>query len=85
MDKGVLYSGIGHIGLILWVFIGGFFIRHDDAPEIAVTEVFLVSSAEFEAILGASPTAPAPEAPQTDIATPAPVVPAEETPAPTPP
>jgi hypothetical protein len=82
MDKGVLYSGIGHIGLILWVFIGGFFIRHDDAPEIAVTEVSMMTSAEFEAMLAAAPTAPAPEAAQTDIATPTPPTPIEEPPAP---
>lgn len=77
MDKGVTYSGIGHIGLILWVFIGGFFIRHDDNTEVSVTEVSLVTSAEFEAIMAASPTAPAPDAPQTDISSPAP---APETP-----
>lgn len=83
MNKGVIISGIGHIGLILWVLIGGFFTRHE-APEIAVTEVSLISSAEFEAIQAASPTAPAPEPAQTEIAAPAPVQPEPEAPPPEP-
>lgn len=70
MDKGLLYSGVGHFGLILWVTIGGFFIRHDDAMDMAVTEVSLMTSAEFDAMQAARPTSPAPEAPQAEAETP---------------
>ncbi|MDG1279919.1 MAG: cell envelope biogenesis protein TolA [Pseudorhodobacter sp.] len=74
MDKGTLYSGIGHIGLIAYVAIGGLFFRHENPEPVAVTEVSLLSSSEFEALLAASPTAPPPDPAQTEIATPAPVV-----------
>ncbi|MFN4173134.1 MAG: cell envelope biogenesis protein TolA, partial [Pseudorhodobacter sp.] len=75
MDKGVIISGAGHAGLILWVLIGGFFQRPDDALAVPMTEVSLLSGAEFEALLAASPTAPPPEPAQTDVAAPAPVAP----------
>jgi len=84
MNKGTIISGAGHLGLILWVLIGGFFSRPDDAPTVQMTEVSLLSSAEFEAILAATPTAPSPEPVQTDVATPAPVVPEADAPPPEP-
>ncbi|WP_050528490.1 hypothetical protein [Pseudorhodobacter aquimaris] len=91
MDKGTLFSGLGHAGLIAWVFIGGFFIRHDTVQEVAMTEVSLVSSAEFEAMQAAVPMPevarpePAPQtSPDVDEVAPeaAPDLPDEQTPGP---
>jgi hypothetical protein len=76
MDKGLFYSGIGHVGLIVWVVVGGFFIRHDDVQDATVTEVSLMSSAEFDALAALSPTAPAPAPEAVDV----PADPVEETP-----
>ncbi len=77
MNKGVIISGIGHAGLILWVVLGDFLFQPQDAPEVAVTEVSLLTSAEFDAMLAAAPSAP-PSTEQTD----APAEPAIEVPEP---
>ncbi len=83
MDRGTLASGVGHAALIVWIAVGGLFSRHDDNPEMAVTEVSLVSSAEFAAIEALSPTAPPPKPSQTDVAVPEAVAPDQAPPAPT--
>lgn len=71
MNTGTMASGIGHAAVILWVLVGGIFSRPPDAPAMAVTEVSLVSSAQFDAMLAAAPARPQTEAP-------APVTPAPD-------
>lgn len=78
MNTGQVISGIGHAGLILWALIGGLFFPHDDAPEVAVTEVSLMSGAEFAEMMAAVP--PQPEAPAVET----PPEPAAEAPPPEP-
>ncbi|MFA7434562.1 MAG: hypothetical protein WCZ72_12745, partial [Gemmobacter sp.] len=60
MRAGLIISGAGHLGLILWVLVGGLFMPRDRMPPVAVTEVSLMTSAEYEAMLAAAP-APSPE------------------------
>ncbi|HEX9857516.1 MAG TPA: cell envelope biogenesis protein TolA, partial [Paracoccaceae bacterium] len=60
MNKGVIISGIGHLGLILWVVLGDFLFTSKDAPEVAVTSVSLMSAAEFDAMAAAAPSTPTP-------------------------
>lgn len=77
MDKANIISGVGHVSLILWVLLGDILFSPPEPPEMAVTEVSLMSSAEFDALVAASPTAPpAPE--QTDSPTEAAVEPPPE-------
>ena len=85
MNTGQIISGAGHAGLILWVLVGGFFSTPEDAPAVAVTQVSLLSSAEFDAMVAAAPSAPDAAKPETtpEIAAPKPVKP-EADPAPTP-
>lgn len=87
---GFILSGIGHIGLILWVLLAGLFVPRDRAPQIDV-QVSVISAAEFAAMEAAAPAAtdpapaqsePAPEpAPEPEPAPPEP----EPTPEPPPP
>ena len=86
MEKGQIISGVGHVGLILWVALGDWLFRAPDLPEIEIAEVSLMSSAEFDALVAASPTTPepAPEEPAPEVAAPEPVQP-EPQPAPEPP
>ena len=80
MNTGMTASGIGHAALILWVLVGGFFSTPPDAPAVAVTEVSLVSSAEFDAMVAAAPVRPQSEAPEPAVPTPeTPTEPAPET------
>mgnify|MGYP006988307890 CR=1 FL=1 len=44
MNTGLIISGAGHAGLILWVLVGGFFHPSRDVPEVAVTSVSLLSA-----------------------------------------
>lgn len=95
MEKGQIISGVGHAGLILWVVLGDWLFRAPDLPEIEIAEVSLMSSAEFDALVAASPSTPepapeepAPEEPAPEVAAPEPVQPeppAEPEPAPEPP
>ncbi|MFD1193999.1 energy transducer TonB [Seohaeicola saemankumensis] len=85
MRIGYYISGAGHIALILFVLFGGMF---NSSPEpFEVTEVSVISGAEFEAMMAA---AQQPEA-TTDVAMPTPPAPqeapppAESQPDPTPP
>ena len=57
MDRSIIISGLGHLGLILWVMFGGMFTWHED-KELPTTEVSLISAAEFDAMMAASPSAP---------------------------
>ena len=92
MNTGTTISGIGHVGLILWVMIGGLFMTPDEAPAPAVTEVSLVTGAEFaqlSAAAAANPPVlpqpsvqPVPEAGSEAVAQPAPDPPLETAPVP---
>ncbi|MDF1709275.1 MAG: energy transducer TonB [Paracoccaceae bacterium] len=74
MRIGYYISGAGHIGLILWMFFGGMFNTPPQSFE--VTEVSVISGAEFEAMMAGVQT---PEV-TTDVAMPAPELLAEEVP-----
>ena len=87
MNRGTIISGVGHVGLILWVVLGDWLFAPSDMPEIAVTEVSLISNAAFDAMVSAAPAKPAPPpvattAPATetqpDVTTPAPDTPAPD-------
>lgn len=74
MRIGYYISGAGHIALILWIFFGNVF---DTPPQsFEVTEVSVISGAEFEALMAGVQT---PEV-TTDVAMPAPELPAAEAP-----
>lgn len=65
MDAGHTISGAGHLALIGWVLFGGVF--RSDPPPFEMTEVSVVSGAEFEAMLAAQQS---PDT-ATDVAQPA--------------
>lgn len=78
-QTGFYISGLGHGGLLLWVLVAGLFVA-EDLPDIAVTDVSIISSQDFAAMQGASPDpdgSPV-EAPPAPVQSPRPV------PAPTP-
>lgn len=55
MNKGVIISGIGHVGLILWAMLGGWLFAAREVPEIKVVDVQMISNAEFDAMMSAPP------------------------------
>ena len=62
MNTGLIISGAGHAGLILWVLVAGFFHPSRDLPEVAVTSVSLLSARQYEDLAAAAmgkPDAPA--------------------------
>ena len=65
MNKGLLISGLGHLGLVLWALLGGWFTWTAETPPVQVAQVSLISTSEFDAMISAAPkvddTAPAPE------------------------
>ena len=94
MNTGTTISGIGHAILILWLLFGGLFSARDETAVPAVTEVSLITGAEFAA-LSAPSIAPTPQVdapadgapadpvtePQPEVTPPDPVVtPAPEVP-----
>jgi chemotaxis protein histidine kinase CheA len=89
-NRGYIISGVGHVGLILWVLLGGWFWQSHPNPAVSVANVSLISPEQLQA-LDAAASAP-PKAPQTKVAPPKPMAPAtspaprpEPTPEPTPP
>lgn len=91
MNKGLLISGLGHLGLVLWALLGGWFTWTDETPPIQVAQVSLISTSQFDAMISAAPkvddTAPAPELqpPATNTPKPKPKpAPAEPAPDPAP-
>ncbi|WP_299611386.1 energy transducer TonB [uncultured Tateyamaria sp.] len=64
MNTGQVISGIGHAGLIGWILFGGSF-QSEPLP-FEVTEVSVISSEAFEALL---PSGPVPD-PSVDVALP---------------
>lgn len=90
LDTGTKISGIGHVGLILWLLFGGL-LSSDDLPPLEVAEVSLISGDEFAALMTAVPdetaesTAPsapeeAPQSPEAPTETEAATPPAAQTP-----
>jgi hypothetical protein len=75
LTTGWYISGAAHLALILFLMVGGLFAR-DRFPEMAVTDVSLVSEAEYAALVLRAPAPevneaiPAPEAPEPDTAAP---------------
>ncbi|MCR8725139.1 cell envelope biogenesis protein TolA [Frigidibacter sp. ROC022] len=74
MRTGIYISGIGHLGLIVWILFGGLFLRSHDVPEPAVAEVSVISEEEFAALtapaesptFAAEPEAPTPPTPDAN-------------------
>ena len=54
MNTGLIISGAGHAGLILWVLVAGFFHPSRDVPEVAVTSVSLLSARQYEELAAAA-------------------------------
>jgi hypothetical protein len=88
VSTGTILSGIGHAALILWVILGDWLFAAQDTPEIAVTTMTMMTSAEFDAMKAAVASPPRPQAkprvetPPVEVATPEPVIP--DTPEPPP-
>ncbi|PWE29426.1 hypothetical protein DDZ14_16900 [Maritimibacter sp. 55A14] len=57
MDTGVKISGAVHGALILWIILGGTFFRADKSAELQVSEVSIMSDAEFAALVSDAPEA----------------------------
>lgn len=82
MNTGVKVSGAVHLGLILWMMVGGVFsFERDTALEVA--DVSVISSEQFAAMMAARSQAPdvaeaAPEAPDVSEAAETPDTPAPE-------
>ena len=51
MDRSFVVSGAGHFVLIVWILFGDFLFSPPAPPEMAVTEVSMVSEAEFNAMV----------------------------------
>ena len=96
LNTGTIVSGLGHLALILWMLLGSFFGSSEPLMPVAVTEVSLLTAAEFDALTApdvpqpqlAPPTKPKPQPaskPQPEIkAQTQPVAPPPPTPKPTP-
>ena len=63
LNTGTIVSGLGHLALILWMLLGSFFGSSEPLMPVAVTEVSLLTAAEFDALS-------APEVPQPQLAPP---------------
>ena len=77
MREGLIASGAGHAVLFGWALVAGIFDDSVEPPDVQVTEVSVITSAEFAAMTSAPPTVePQLEAPQPVVEPePAPVVP----------
>ena len=85
LSKGTLYSGIGHVGLILWVVAGDLLFSHDEPPPIEVATVSMMTEAEFQAMQSSAPApseTPSPEQPAAAEPEAAPTPPPEQEPQP---
>jgi len=75
LTTGWYISGAAHLALILFLLVGGLFTR-ERFPELAVTEVSLVTEAEYAALVLRAPAPevndaiPAPQTPEPDTAAP---------------
>lgn len=61
MQTGTIYSGIGHAGVILWVLVGDWLFAPKPVDEVIVTQVSMLTSAEFDALQAASTPTPSEE------------------------
>lgn len=72
MNTGVKVSGAAHIGLILWMAVGGLFSFERSTP-LEVSDVTLITSEQFAALMAAGSQAPdvaeAPATPEAPEAT----------------
>ena len=59
MNRGLVLSGLGHLGLILWVFLGDWFFMPAEPPLVQVASVSIVSAAQFDAMVAPAPKKPA--------------------------
>ena len=59
MQSGTIFSGIGHAGVILWVLVGEWLFAPDPVEEVIVTQVSMMTSAEFDALQAAATATPA--------------------------
>ena len=80
-QTGMTVSGVGHVGLLLWALIGGFFFARDTEIDFTVTDVAIISEADFAALQPQSPeTGEAPDAPAPpEISEDAPALPSDQT------
>lgn len=60
MDKGTIFSGIGHAGLILWVVLGDWLFSATPPDDVVVTQVSMMTSDEFTALQAAAASTPEP-------------------------
>ncbi|MEY8097058.1 energy transducer TonB [Falsihalocynthiibacter sp. S25ZX9] len=90
MKTGFYTSGTAHAGIIIWLLLGGLFLRAEDSPTLENTQVSLLTSEEFAALSppelpaatgaqpsqpeAATPDAPEPAAPDEPIQPSAPTV-----------
>jgi len=58
MQSGTIFSGIGHAGVILWVLAGDWLFAPDPVAEVIVTQVSMMTSAEFDALQAAATATP---------------------------
>ena len=75
MNKGYIFSGAGHLGLLLWALLGGWLFSAQKVPEIQVMDVSIVSGAELDAQASKVPKV-ADQAPKPAVQPPTPVDPA---------
>lgn len=64
LSRGTIYSGAGHVGLILWVVVGDWLFPHSEPAAIEIATVSMISEAEFQAMQSSAPApseTPAPE------------------------
>lgn len=69
LDTGTIVSGIGHVGLIGWALVGGWFQSTPEAEALQFTEVTMLTGEEFAALnnqpseIAPEVESPTPEAP----------------------
>jgi hypothetical protein len=84
MNTGQIISGAGHLGLLGWVLVAGFFQTPNTMPEVAVTSVSLLSVTEYEKLAAEAAGAPQATPPRRRPGPPAPAAPPEPEPMPEP-
>ncbi len=72
VNTGTFISGAAHGGLVLWVLVGGVFLRAEDPLPVQSSDVSLISEQEFAALMSQQPQViplqQAPLAPQPETA-----------------
>jgi len=57
VETGTYISGIAHVAVIGWAIIGGSLFNAEPKPQVQVTDVSVISSASFDAMLSKAPDA----------------------------